>query len=307
MKEDFQAEKEISIVEILKALLSKIIYLILALILGAAAGGIYGYYSSKDVKVYGTNVEFYVNPSTDGDTATGESIYATYGSYSSNVMKNMVNLLESEIFAEKLIDGWSFEDTSKADIPGLSSYGVSGIPSVAQKYEDTAKTKLSWTYKNWISLISEAVNFSFKADGNIAESFIAVSISLDGTKNNNQGEATARALCEQIKVVVPAFVEENMPTPSNYKATNCTPTKLITDVKLINVSYATTQMTKLALIAGAIALIIAAIIVIAMHLSDKRLRDVEVLPKAFNIPVLGVIPAIDENELKKMKNQGGNE
>ena len=42
MEKEFQAEKEISIVEILRALLSKIVYLILALILGAAAGGIYG-------------------------------------------------------------------------------------------------------------------------------------------------------------------------------------------------------------------------------------------------------------------------
>ena len=401
MKEEFQAEKEISIVEILRALLSKIVYLILALILGAAAGGIYGYYSSKDVKVYGANVEFYVNPSTDGGTATGESIYATYGSYSTNVMRNMVNLLESEIFAGYLIDGvyksektitieydnntksadlqavcaqsfanggyspiqtktskgtttskliYYFDDTvnvdlakqaldvdidaaqtaggklekaiitnvvSKAETTDISSLStikvkgktVQGIPSVEQKWTDATQTKLHDDYKDWIKLISDAITFSFEADGNIAESFIKVEISLDSTKNNNQGEITAIALCEQIKLVVPAFVEENMPTPSNYAYTKCTPTKLIADVDLTNVSYATSQMTKLALIAGVISLVVAAIVVIAMYLSDKRLRDIEVLPKSFNIPILGVIPSISEVEMKKMRNdhhKGGN-
>ena len=286
MKEEFQVEKEISILEVVRALLSKIVYLILALILGAIAGGVYGYMTSKDVVSYGTSLTFYINPSTDDKVET-ESIYSTYGSYSKNVMNNMIGLLESEMFSSKLLDG-------------MIDRGVEGTP--ADKVEDGNITQ---AHKNWISLISNVVKFSFASDGNIAESFVKVSISIDGNANGGKGKMTAEQISNQIQEEVPEFVQQYMPKPAGYTATNCVLMTKLTDVNPTNTGYANSQMTKFAMIVGAVAFLAAAVVVIVMHLSDKRLRDVEVVTKAFNLPVLGVIPSIDEEELKKSKDSKG--
>ncbi|MBQ8427849.1 MAG: hypothetical protein IJX18_01190 [Clostridia bacterium] len=287
MKEEFQVEKEISIMEILRALLSNVIYLILALILGAIAGGVYVYMTSKDVVSYGTSLTFYINPSTDDKVET-ESIFSTYGSYSKNVMNNMVGLLESERFAAILLDG-------------MMERGVEGTPTA--KYQEDGK--LNGGYKTWLGIISSAAKFSFASDGNIAESFVKVSISLDGATNGGKGKMTAEQISLQIQETVPEFVESYMPKPSGYTGTNCELMTEITDVTPTNSGYANSEMTKYAMIVGAVAFIVAAIVVIVMHMSDKRLRDVDEVTKAFNLPVLGVIPTIEEEELKKSSQRKG--
>ena len=128
MKEEFQVEKEISIIEILKALLSKILYLILALILGACAGGVYGYFTAKDVVYYGTKIEYYVNPVPAG-IPEGESIFANYGSYSTSAMTNIVRSLESERFSSILLDDMMGIETdgSKAINRGNQMYDAKGV------------------------------------------------------------------------------------------------------------------------------------------------------------------------------------
>ena len=415
MKEAFQAEKEISIIEILKALLSKILYLILALIIGAAAGGVFGYMTSKDIVYYGTTIQFYVNPIPKTEAAEGESIYATYGSYSTNVMKNMTNLLESEIFSEVVLDemmaiesdgsaklnrgdvmcdenkkvmydtdgnvmysGIEYTEskrTEKYDIytprksdgkvvykEGYSStnlgsilqedgedrydaYGdpmyegvvydyiqgvreiveytivkngetpvykagydgkpltpaISGLPT--KKYKDASKKELDGTYKGWIQAIAGCTSFSFKYDANIAESFFTVKMSLNRDVNGGKGEATVGKIKDQIMISVPEFVKSNMPKPSGYVGTNCFTMDLTTAIGPTNQEDAKTEAIKMAVVFGAIALIVAVVIVIALYMSDKRLRDVEIITKTFNLPVLGIIPAIDEKALKKGDNE----
>ena len=284
MKQEFQAEKEISIIEILKALLAKIIYLILALVLGALAGGFYGYYTKVDYKVYGTTLQFYVNP-RDDDKVETESIYATYGSYSTNVMRNIINLLESEMFSANVLDGM------------IERGSVTGVDKVYTKDPGTGEIvtpdNLTDAQKNWLNTISNAVAFSFNADGNIAESFIYVSINIDGTNDNQAGILLASKISKQIQISVPEFVKENMPRPSDYEGTNCRLTTLNNEIGQTNQDDAGTNLLTFAIIGGAAGLIIAAVIVIALHMSDKRLRDIEVLSKTFNVPVLGVIPTID--------------
>ncbi len=310
MKGEFQAEREVSIVEILKALLSKILYLILALVLGAIAGGAYGYLTSKDVKYYGTDLRFYVNPSEkEGETVDVESVYSSYGSYSVNVMRNIIGLLEEDFMAEQILDG-------------MIQNEVDGVKDIQKKASDG----VTWTpqYKSWISLISNAVTFSFKADGAIAESFIDVKISVNGDVNGGKGNKIAAAISQQLQGIdnpnyistdpksnkhlpgsVPEFVENNMPKPAKYNATNCILTSKLNDISLTNATYASTQMTKLALIAGAIAFVAAAAVVIILYMSDKRLNDIEVLPNNFKLPILGVVPCIDEEYLHHIDNNKG--
>ena len=104
MEENIQKQNEISIMEIFRLLLSKIKWIILVVLVGAALGAGFGFLRTHDVKYYGTELKFYINPSKDsGSSVVSDSQYGVYGAYGKNVLNNMVELLESEAFAEKLL------------------------------------------------------------------------------------------------------------------------------------------------------------------------------------------------------------
>lgn len=104
MEEITQKQNEISIMEIFRLLLSKLKLLILILVLGASIGAGFGFLRTHNVEYYGTELKFYINPSKDvGTSVNSDSQYGVYGAYGKNVMNNMVELLESEAFAEKLL------------------------------------------------------------------------------------------------------------------------------------------------------------------------------------------------------------
>ncbi len=104
MEENTQKKTETSIMDILRSLLSKLKLLILILIGGMIVGAGLGFLRTHNVEYYGTELKFYINPSKDaGDTVNSDSQYGVYGAYGKNVMNNMVELLSSEAFAEKLL------------------------------------------------------------------------------------------------------------------------------------------------------------------------------------------------------------
>lgn len=96
-------QEEISLAEIFKALLRKAKVLIIALLIGVIVGASFGVVKTVDVKYYGSRVVFYVNPKKDdASTTENNSQYGVYGAYGLHVMDNMVTLLNSELFAERL-------------------------------------------------------------------------------------------------------------------------------------------------------------------------------------------------------------
>ena len=105
MEKNFQKEEGISLLDIVRLLLSKIKLLILVVLGGAILGGAYAVVTTMNVDYYGTTVQFYVNPESDDDDYLGSnnSQYGVYGAYSRYVMDNMVKLLNSESFTEQLI------------------------------------------------------------------------------------------------------------------------------------------------------------------------------------------------------------
>lgn len=107
MDEQLQKE-EFSLMDLLKVLWSKIKLLILVFICGGIIGGSIGIITTYKINYWGTSMEFYVNPerpeSEDGSSVgVGGSTYGVYGAYGRHVMDNIVKLLNSENFAEKLI------------------------------------------------------------------------------------------------------------------------------------------------------------------------------------------------------------
>ena len=104
MKENVQKEDGISLLDILKLLLSKIKILILVVLIGGVCGGCFAIWRTIDVNYWGTTVEFYVNPERPKEsTSENGSQYGVYGAYGRHVMDNIVKLLSSESFAEKVM------------------------------------------------------------------------------------------------------------------------------------------------------------------------------------------------------------
>lgn len=105
MEETFHKEEGSSLMDILRLLLSKIKLLILIVLIGGLLGGVFAAWRTWGVDYYGTvePIEFYVNPENPKEIEGESSQYSVYGAYGRHVMDNMVKLLSSESFAEKLM------------------------------------------------------------------------------------------------------------------------------------------------------------------------------------------------------------
>ncbi len=164
-------------------------------------------------------------------------------------------------------------------------------------------------YQTTLAKYSKAIQFSYLEGTedvddveNLARSFIYVKIFV----LNDEG--FANKLLDRVKTVVPAYVEEKMTVPSGYVGTNCKRITRSDNIRLTNPGYTTNQAIKYGLLMGFVALVIACVIVLIVDKSDKRLRDTSVITKQFNVPLLGLIPTIDEiNGEKKEFIENGQE
>ena len=150
-------------------------------------------------------------------------------------------------------------------------------------------------YKQALGKYSSAVNFSYLKDGetttetvNLARSFVYVKITV------LNDESFAKELLETIKTVVPTYIEERMVVPTGYDSTNCQRITRNDEIAMTNPGYTTKQALIYGLAGAAFAGLVACVIVIIADRSNKCLRNYEVIPKNFNVPILGVIPTIEE-------------
>lgn len=179
--------------------------------------------------------------------------------------------------------------------------------------DDIEKVLATWRetslYQTNLSHFKGAVSYSYLGEmedvedaNNLARSFIYVKISVLNNKD------FASDLLSRVKRVVPAYVEKNMAVPADYEGTNCQRITRSDEIVLTNPSYTTNQAIKLGILAAAAAGVIAAVIVILIDRSDKRLRNYEIITKNFDVPVLGVVPTIEDlvltSETKLMKTEG---
>ena len=402
MSEQIQTEG-LSLTNILKLFLSKIKLLIIVLICGGIVGGAFGFIRTNGVNYYGTSLEFYINPESPEDSVNSESTYGVYGAYGKHVMDNMIKLLSSEIFAEKLIlngadvpekDTWgatneenatlnALIDTAKPDVAAYkaaqaalqtansektaaelafnkaytelknewtSLFGDSftqskyddldttnpdysdlktlyeecdrldGEVKAAEKsvasckedlatkkaaYESTVKPVLAaWrktdAYKASLQQYREAVSFSYVGNdesvedaADLARSFIYVNINVLGDAN----KAFAEDLMTRIQVQVPAYVSENMIVPTGYSGTRCIEITTTSGIVHTNPSYTSSSVIKFGLLGGAAALVIACVILVIIDSSDKRVRSYDQISNSLKVPLLGIIPSIDEEQI----------
>ena len=293
MEEHIGVKDEITLSELFKILWRKALVLILALVIGLIASGAFGVLQTWNVHYYGTTVEFYVNPSksSDADSETG-SQYGVYGAYGKPVMESMVELLNSEGFAEVLL----------LDEKGMPAKGISAEIDEFIEAGDAAAALNAWrktdNYQKAISLVSASTSYacieetSTATTENLAKSFIIVNVSV---LNN---EKQAQFLLERVKTRVPAYVSQNMIKPDGYDTTNCQRITRLDDVKLLNPGDLESTAIKYAILLGAATFLAACVAVIVVDYSDKRLRNFERTMEQLGVPVLGVIPTITENAPK---------
>ncbi|MBQ8685917.1 MAG: hypothetical protein IJ514_07080 [Clostridia bacterium] len=150
-------------------------------------------------------------------------------------------------------------------------------------------------YETLIVTVTESVDYTYYDEtetdvDDLARSFIYVNISV------LNDEELANDLFDQILVMLPRYVETNMAVPSGYIGTNCQRITRLNEVELTNSDYMLSTSVKFGLIFGLASLVIACVVVIVVDRSNKRLRNYETTMEKFNVPVLGVIPTINENE-----------
>lgn len=274
-------KEEFSLLDLLKVLWSKIKILILVFLCGGIVGGVVGVVTTYDVNYWGTSLEFYVNPDApimqDGQV-TSNSTYGVYGAYGRHVMDNIVKLLSGESFTEEMMKNFENAPTEK--------YLPDG--------------RINPEYKAFLYKIRNSVKFSYIAEEedledaiNLARSFIYVDISVLGDGNKE----FANELVDCVRKSLVPYVEENMIVPDGYKGTSCTEITTVSEIELTNPLHTTKTAIKYGVLAAAAALVIACVVVIIIDRSDKRVRDYEQVARQLNIPVLGVVPTIDEEKI----------
>ncbi len=150
-------------------------------------------------------------------------------------------------------------------------------------------------YEELIITVTESINYRYYDEtetdvDDLARSFIYVNVSV------LNDEELANDLFNQLLVMLPRYVEKNMAIPSGYIGTNCQRITRLNEVEQTNSGHMLKTAIKYALLFGAVALVIASVVVIVVDRSNTRLRNYESTMEKFNVPVLGVIPTIVENE-----------
>lgn len=171
----------------------------------------------------------------------------------------------------------------------------------AQKTADAAKQlaldawRQTQKYKNTHALYKESVSYSYLQDdadfddaNNLARSFIYVKISVLDNKE------FANTVLGRVKTQVPEYIKANMAIPDGYAGTNCQRITTKDYIDLTNPGYTRNEAIKYAILLALAATVIAAVVIIIVDKSDKRLRDTESITRLFDVPVLGIVPTIEE-------------
>ena len=275
MRREIHVDSELNFTEIVGVLLSKLKLLICVLLVGCVFGGCFGIWRTYDYNIYGTNLVFFVNPSNEENENGG----GVYGAYGKTLMATMMEFLSTEVFAEKLMQGMPDAPANKTDENGnLTNY-----------------------YKYYIAKIRGSIAFSCSnssstdnVEAETASSFVYVKIRVLGDQNKD----FAQKLLSRIETEVPKEIEKEIHVPTGYTGTVCRLMTVNDEIQLLNPGYTRSTAIRYAMLLGAASLIVAALVVILVEKSDKRLKNLEFISKKLDLPILAIVPSITMDEEK---------
>lgn len=320
--DEFQENKqnEIGISDIFRLLLKKIRTLILVFLIGGVIGGLFGFFTYKDEKYYGAEIKYEISIMATAYTYRENSVVdrkpanAPSYVYKAEHISMLVDHLSSEQFMADILK------KIKPEVVANVTDDKGKINLDSNTVSEEAKTEFS----SYLSYLKSSISFSF--DHDINPNSFSMLVSVKGSEEN------ASTLLAKAKELVPQEVSGTVDeetgkvlkkgriiVPDSSGTMNSDGSGIITrytaecDTMTLSRSHrlnpGNTQKKTL-LFAGIFAfgaLLIACVTVVVLDHSDERLRDYEAFSKSLGIPVLGVIPTIDElnEQLNKQKNKEG--
>ena len=205
-------------------------------------------------------------------------------------------LVKNNAASPKLVAAYTSYDNAKTVAEEAKEAYDAALADADAKTEATlTKWRETDQYKSDLAKYSGKVSYSYLGEtddfddaNNLARSFIYVKISV------LNDETFAKILRERVINVVPAYVESHMAIPDGYEGTNCQRITRSDEIHLTNLHYTTNQAIKYGILFAVAAAVIASVAIIINDRSDKRLRDQESIVRLFNVPVLGIVPTIED-------------
>ena len=232
-----------------------------------------------------------------------------WGTFNETTYRNLLKTAPSSIPAELQTAYSEFVDVQKHYIEA-----VEAATSVQKQSNVVVEDFLNeWRalpkYNTTLKQFSAAIKYYY-LDENVelsdatylARSFITVDLNV---LNN---EDFANDLLVRVKRSVPTYIEEKMFVPDGYTGTTCTRITRNDDIHRTNPNYRAKQTIKYAILAAVAVSAITAALIVFLDTQDKRLRDIETIEKSLHVPVLGIIPTIEElKRLSEEKSQQNKE
>lgn len=225
------------------------------------------------------------------------------GSFSETAYKKLLDAGTAPDFLKVAYEDFVKKDNERNDALEDASKAQKENDKVVEILLDEWRGTSTYAYN--LARYQEAVSYSYLGKdediddaNNLARSFIYVSISV-----LNDEEFAIDAL-ERVKKTVPEYIEQNMIVPTDYEGTSCTRITRTDGIRRTNPNYRRNQTIKYAFLAAVAAGVIASVLIIILDAQDKRLRDHEIITRKLKVPVLGIIPTIEEmNQALDAKNK----
>lgn len=251
MSENMQNQDEISLFEIFKILWSKVKLLALILAVGVVAGAGLGLIKNIGKRYYGVTISYYVNPYKNPPAGD----LPIYGSYGTAITDTVTELLGTQLFAEKILDGM-------ADKP--------------QKYVDPSATGRKTITKEYAEAIYKVQESLTVEETEGTNNIFHVTISVPKDKDY------AEELRDRLNAILPEFLEQNMPLPSgDYVGTECQSLTVVDEVDVLNNGQMLKDMIKFGVLIGAATFIVGCVVVVIierykeMHGDKKAAENTE--------------------------------
>ncbi|MGN1062574.1 MAG: hypothetical protein ACI4RO_05525 [Candidatus Scatosoma sp.] len=322
MDESFEnSQNEIGLSDIFRILLKKIRLLIIVFIIGGVVGGLFGFIRYKDEKYYGAEVKYEISIMATSYTYKNSIVESTKPAnapsyvYKQEHISMLLDYLGSEQFLAEILkelNPVAVENVTVTD----ETTGKSKIDLDSDEVSEEAKN----TFNSYLQWLKSSISFS--SDYDVNPNAFSMLVSVKGNPDNaSKLLSVARTLVPQ---EVSGTVDENgnvlkkgrIIVPDSSGSLNSDGSGIITrytaecDPMTLSRSHwlnSGNTQKKTVLFAGIFALgalLVACVAVVVADRSDERLRDYDSFSKSLGIPVLGVIPSIDEFTEQANK-QGG--
>lgn len=316
-------QNEIGISDIFRLLLKKIRTLIVVFLIGGVIGGLFGFFTYKDEKYYGAEVKYEISIMATAYTYKNHAIdldktkpaNAPSYVYKTEHISMLVDHLSSEQFLAEIL-----KEIKPEVVANVTDKDTGKINLDSNTASEEAKNEFS----SYLTYLKSSISFSF--DHAVNPNAFSMLVSVKGSEEN------ASKLLAAAKDLVPKEVSGTVDdagnvlkkgriiVPDSSGTLNSDGSGIITrytaecDTMTLSRSHRLNpgNTQKKTILFAAIfafgALLVACVTVVVLDHSDERLRDYDAFAKSLGVPVLGVIPSIDElNELlTKQKNKEGN-